>query len=97
MAKAISLYTGVASNGMAMEVAQRTDGAWFFREYGWNGFAMGWTKWTAISSDKIQFITESENQYTGEKYSIENGEVMEWGFNRLNKCKAEKITYRLPN
>lgn len=96
MAKAISLFSGMASNGAHIEVAERADGAYFWREYGWNGFGQGWSKWTELSTP-IVFITEGTNQYTGETYAIEKGSAIEWGFNTLAKCKAEKITYRLPN
>lgn len=47
MAKAIKLYSGNNSCGTPVEVAQRADGVWFvrFREY--NGYGMGWSKWSA--------------------------------------------------
>lgn len=96
MAKAIALFVGYSSNGNPIEVAQRADGVYFWREYCWNGFGRTWSKWLAYTNE-VTFVTEGENQYTGEKFAIEAGKVMAWGWNTLTRCVAEKISYRLPN
>jgi hypothetical protein len=47
MAKARRLYSGYDSYGRAVEVAERTDGVWFCRDYGWNGYRKTWSAWRA--------------------------------------------------
>ena len=45
MAKAVKIYSDKDSIGRPFEIAQRDDGKWFHREYRYNGYGMGWSKW----------------------------------------------------
>lgn len=45
MAKAVAWYVGSDSYGRGVEKAKRTDGEWFVRFYGWNGYGQGWSRW----------------------------------------------------
>lgn len=46
MAKAVALYSGTTTYGKSVEVAKDVNGQWFSREYGWNGYGRGWSRWT---------------------------------------------------
>lgn len=46
MAKAVALYSGTNTYGKSIEVAKDANGQWFSREYGWNGYGRGWSRWT---------------------------------------------------
>ena len=95
MSKAKIVYGGSDSAGRGIEVAQRVDGVWFSREYSWNGYGMGWSKWAELK--KVPgFLTQGTNAYSGESYPIEYGEVMSWGFSTLSRYSSAP-KYRLPD
>ena len=96
MAKAIKLYTGRDSRNTPVEVAQRNDGVWFYRQRQFNGFGVTWTKWTMHSN--VKFPTKGTNHYTGEDYFIppeEQENKIEWGWSTL--AKSNEFVRRLPN
>ena len=43
--KAQRFLYGSDTYGRSIERAQSTSGAWFWREYGFNGYGKGWSKW----------------------------------------------------
>lgn len=94
MAKATRAFFGTLSNGVATEAAQREDGKWFRRFYEFNGYTKAWTKWAEFTPS---WITESENQYTGEKIAHAAETIMSCGFNRMTEILGTKLSYRLPN
>ena len=89
MAKAKGIYTGVDSYGRSVEVAQRVDGVFFFRQYGWNGFGNTWSKWQKVETEinhpaQVQCLSE----YAGAPDYVEIAEEdrhlrIAWGFNIL--------------
>ena len=92
MAKAIAAYEGSDSVGRMVEVAQREDGVFFSRQYGWNGYGNVWSKWIET---EVTFQTHGTNVYSGEQYEHEVPK-MSWGFKTLQKMK-ETPRFRLPN
>jgi len=87
MAKANRLYSGHDSYGRTIEVAERIDGVWFWREYGWNGYGMGWAKWQALGEvpahpAKVRNMCEYADapEYV-EIPEAERADRIEWGFN----------------
>lgn len=89
MAKADRLYRGHDSYGRAIEVAERIDGVWFWREYSWNGYGMGWSKWAALGElptfpNKVRNMCEYADapDYI-EIPEKERANCIEWGFNVL--------------
>lgn len=81
MAKAIRAFYGYDSQGRMIETAQRSDGAWFFRAYEFNGYGEGWTKWSL---------------YDEEPSITEDGSTFAWGFSRL-QIETGPLRLRLPN
>lgn len=102
MAKAIKLYSGHDTYGRAVEVAERTDGVWFWREYRWNGYGLGWSKWadlgrTPVHPAKVRNMVEYAD--APEFVEIPEGERIyriEWGFNTLRLVPGP-YRLRLPN
>ena len=100
MAKALRLYVGTDSRGTSIEVAERADGKWFMREYRFNGYGTGWSKWSSF--EDVSFRTSCTNAYSGEVYNYTPEEIAEerqlqWGFNWLVKITEESLKIRLPN
>jgi hypothetical protein len=102
MAKANRLYSGHDSYGRAIEVAERTDGVWFWREYRWNGYGMGWSKWKAYGKVPT-FPARIRNmcEYADAPEYVEIPEEdranrIEWGFNVLRIIPGP-YRVRLPN
>ena len=83
MAKASQVFGGNDSYGRYSEYAQREiDGKWFYREYGYNGYGMGMSKWRSYHD--IQHIS---------KYI--KGDIMDYGFRPLRRGNHSRL--RLPN
>lgn len=90
MAKAQKVYMGHNTYGRTIQVAERQDGAWFWREYGWNGFGVGWSKWAPTEEppahpERVRVVAE----YAGaEEYAeipeAERVHRVEWGFTTLH-------------
>ena len=53
MAKCINSYVGNDTYGRLVELAERTDGQYFFREYVYNGYGKGFTKWSKYTNDVV--------------------------------------------
>lgn len=101
MAKAVKLYEGHDSYGRTIQVAEREDGQWFWREWGWNGFGVSWSKWG--SADKPSHPEKVRNmcEYADAEEYVEIPEDervhrIEWGFNTL-RLIAGPYKVRLPN
>lgn len=95
MAKAILAYVGFNSVGASVRVAQSENGAWYYREYGFNGYGKGWSKWEKLDWTP-SFFTEFTNPHTGETYqAVDPTAKLEWGFGRLDRLDEQK--WRLPN
>lgn len=93
MAKAIKFWFGNDSVGRPVEVAMREDGTYFSRSYEYNGYGKSWTRW---SEHDPNFVTSTENAYSGEVTYHPERPVMSWGFIRLTEC-SEVPRVRLPN
>ena len=94
MAKAITAFYGYDTFGHQIEVAESVDGIWFYRRYSWNGWGVCWSKWD-ILEDGPTFKTKGINRYTGDTFSYEEGEAIQWGFSTLSKY--ERVPkFRLP-
>ena len=87
MAKAVHFFTGRDSYGRPQDYAQRADGAWFYREYRFNGYGMGWSRWTMLSGR----IRESLDNCLSKMV----GETLDYGFNPLRRIEGAPV--RLPN
>lgn len=90
MAKAISLYSGWDTYGRPVELAEREDGEWFWREYGWNGYGRGWSKWADYGKEPTfpaKLVNKTEaGSGTPEEIEIPEAErrnQVEWGWNLL--------------
>lgn len=81
MAKCIELYSGSNSLGVNVEVALSESNTWYCREYGWNGFGKGWSKWIELVDDVVRLEST-------------NSQMIEWGFSKLKSCTEFKR--RLP-
>ena len=46
MAKAIESFIGIDSQCRRVEAAIREDGKWFSRVLRFNGYGLGWSRWT---------------------------------------------------
>lgn len=93
MVAALRVFGGADSRGHGVEVAESVTGAWFMREHCFNGYAMGWTKWTPCAAPT--FKLEGVNVYTGEPVHYTPGTLVNWGFKALEVYKAVP-KYRLP-
>ena len=70
-------FEGTNTYGRPVEVGVRQDGVAFYREYRYNGYGMGMTKWTMLDN------------YVHEPYhtmSVKYGKktFIKWGFNELS-------------
>lgn len=102
MAKANRLYSGYDSYGRVIEVAERNDGVWFWREYGWNGYGNTWSKWEACGTlphfpAKVRNMCEYANspEYV-EIPEEDRANRIEWGFN-VFRIVSGPYRLRLPN
>ena len=61
MAKAVEAFFGHDSQCRQVEVAIREDGTWFSRVLRYNGYGLGWSKWTLteeltrIVNDRVEW------------------------------------------
>lgn len=92
MAKAIRLFFGHDSYGRPVERAQRFDGVWFARSYGFNGYHNCWSKWE--QTEEPSFETHGVNAYSGERFEY-TAPVCMWGWNKLTEA-TDKLRVRLP-
>ena len=99
--KAVKLYAGTNSFGVAVEVAQGANGTWFSRSYGWNGFGNTWSKWAACDAPNHPKRILNQCEYAGapEYNDIEECNqhlYIDYGFKTLRLYNG-KLTVRLPN
>lgn len=76
----IRAYTGNASYGVDVRVAETASG-WFFSTTQRTRWGSAWTKWAPLQEEPT-FNTAMTNVYSGEVTHTETP-YMEWGFNRL--------------
>lgn len=94
--KASKLFFGRTTFGHHIEVAEAINGIWYARQYGYNGYGKGWSKWSKLDEPLKPEYT-GVNQYSGEKFTRDEP-VYYWGFNQLTQITDPKdITVRLPN
>lgn len=60
MAKATEAFIGIDSYCRRVEVAVREDGTWFSRILRYNGYGLGWSRWTLTNAlprlgDKVEW------------------------------------------
>lgn len=60
MAKSAMFFQGSNSYGKKVELAQSINGGWYTREYGFNGYAMGWSKWAACEVEEHTLIVYAD-------------------------------------
>ena len=75
-------------------MAEREDGVWFFREYAYNGYGVGWSKWQQIEAPEMPTKVEGKVDGGPEFVDIPYGSAIYFGFNLLRRC--EGIRVRLP-
>ena len=91
MAKTIRAFSGHNTCGVSVEVAESETGNWFQREWSFNGYGKGWTKWSTFNPT---WSTRVINAYSGEE-SEREVPVLEYGWNTLTEYnKAPR--YKLP-
>lgn len=102
MAKAIRLYSGHDTYGCRIEMAERADGVWYWREYHWNGYGMGWSKWASYGKvptfpSQVRNLCEIGNgpEFTDIPEEHRANRV-DWGFNTLRIVPGPHRV-RLPN
>ena len=86
MAKCTRLYSGYNSLGVRVEVAQSVSGAWFCREYGFNGYGKGFSKWEETDAPELTTEIRKWCDYTRTERVIEvtEGDKIDWGFTTLD-------------
>lgn len=98
MAKVKQLFTGWASTGTPVHVAQSESGAWFWREYGFNGRGKAWSAWVELS-EPPKFTTRVFNHYQDCYLDLDPekvGTLLDWGFKTLELCTTQSKC-RLPS
>lgn len=101
MAKAAKVYQGCDSYGRTIQVAERGDGQWFWREWGWNGFGVAWSKWCKADRPIHPTTVRNMAEYADAPEYVEVPECerlnrVEWGFNVL-RALAGPYKLRLPD
>lgn len=101
MAKAKTIYSGYDSYGRAVEVAERVGGAWFWREYGFNGYRRSWSKWEPMEAPEFpakikSFVEFSDSPEYIEIPADQRKNRISWGGNTLNIIPGPHRV-RLPN
>lgn len=76
-----------------VEYARRIDGQWFCREWGFNGYSNGWSKW--VESEKPQLMTETKVwcDYTRGYRTVKRFRTI--GFGKATRMAHNRL--RLPN
>lgn len=96
-AKASEFYFGNDTFGRGVELARReSDGRYFVRFQGFNGYGVSYGKWLPHNSPVIH-PTETVNKYSGEviTFSEETSmSLVSWGFNTLRAGNPKGL--RLP-
>lgn len=101
MAKALKMYAGNDTAGRPINVAESTSGAWFWREYVWNGFGYAWTKWESLNNAVVfpeKIKCQAEYSSSPEYIDIPEEDrfnQIEWGFGIL-RIVAGPYRVRLP-
>ena len=102
MSKIALHFSMDTSYGGSWELVMNTDRQWFCREYGWNGYGRGWSKWKSTEPHAVTFGIRTLTMYDG---SVQRDRVaiVENGFNSDKTCilsrnlkRIEKPKYRLP-
>lgn len=90
------------SYGGSWELAMDSDRQWWSREYRYNGYGKGWSKWEKHDPVKVTFGIVSLTMYDG-SIRRDRVAVVENGFSSDKMCllsrnlkRAEKINYRFP-
>ena len=97
MAKAIAYFYGSDTYGRSIEVAQREDGAYFSRSFGWNGYAKAWSKWSLhVATFEGGGYSRVEMGGAENLWNVYDSPRMVWGFNTLSRAD-EVPRFRLPN
>lgn len=84
-------WYGNDTYGRSVEVAEREDGKFFARSYGYNGYGRAWSKWKLATP---QWETHTTNRYTGERVEYAQPQLF-WGFARLEQYSGTP-KFRLP-
>lgn len=96
-AKASEFYYGTDSFGRGVELARReSDGTYFVRFQGFNGYGVSYGKWS-VHNSPVEHPTTTRNQYTGEVISFDSEtsqSLVSWGFSTLRAGSPKGI--RLP-
>jgi len=93
MAKAIKAFYGTDTYGRHIERAESVSGLWFWREYAFNGYGKGWTKW-AQEAETPTYTTQGTNKITGEEFEYDEPQLF-WGWNRMTQY-TDTPRFRLP-
>jgi hypothetical protein len=90
-----TIYTGSDTYGRDVQLAQREDGVWFFRQYDYNGYGMVWCRWVEWKQE-VTYTKSIVNVYDGSVTYFEEGYdgSVDFGFNKLKKFTGANI--RLP-
>lgn len=87
----VRAWYGNDTYGRSVEVAERADGVFFARSYGYNGYGRAWGKWARTAPT---FKTHTTNRYSGEVVEYETPQLF-WGFNRMEQF-SDTPRFRLP-
>lgn len=87
-------FSGSDSVGRRTEVAQSATGAWYYRQYINNGYAMAWSKWSLLNNE-VTFADTTINKYDDNIVNLPAGQFINWGFNKLEKFDITP-KFRLP-
>lgn len=61
MTKAIEAFTGIDTSCRQVEAAVREDGTWFSRILRYNGYGLGWSRWTETPS--LPYLDENRVEW----------------------------------
>jgi len=92
--KANLSYISDGSYGTTSQWARGVNGVWFNREYGYNGYSRGWSKWR-MSEEKPPITFENEKWCDYNKCYIPIKRKRFMGFNPAEKTDHSRL--RLPN
>lgn len=68
-----NLFSGNSTYGVSIQVGISESGEQYWRDYSWNGYGKGWTKWKKLDS-KCSFN--------------EKGNLV-WGWNEFTGCRTK--------
>ena len=101
MSKCIKLYKIEKE-----ELAKSENGEWYCREYGWNGYGYGFSKWQylgkLIKIERIKRTYENLNGNVINERRIHlsfrpSKSIVDFYISKNNKLYASGYNYRLPN